>query len=135
MALDPRLECLPEHEGPAFRTWQLIMQTTMGNVMKPSGFQFNSDDSIKNKSVDQNPIDNKKPPLKPAEEFISLDNSNLISGQSDKANSDESNLKRKKSQSSSDESSGNSGDDEDNQKKKFAPWKTKEDPYPENAYG
>lgn len=60
MAVDPRLERLPEHEGPAFRTWQLIMQTTMGSVITqaPSGFHFSND--LQQKSIS------------PGDEFIAL---------------------------------------------------------------
>lgn len=114
MALDPRLECLPEHEGPAFRTWQLIMQTTMGKVMQPSGFQLNSSDTIKKA-------------LPKADEFIPLVNTNESSTNSENEN----NLKRKKSQSS-EVSSDDDNDEKDNIN--IAPWKGCEK-YPENAYG
>ena len=67
MAVDPRFERLPEHEGPAFRTWQLIMQTTMGSVVQ----QQSTGGQIQLSNV---PKPRHKPA--PAEDFIPLGSSN-----------------------------------------------------------
>lgn len=131
MALDPRLECLVEHQGPAFRTWQLIMQTTMGKVVptpSPAGFQFQNNNTVKKKTA---------APLPPAEEFISLESPTRT-----KANEEDlMSLKRKKSVSNSDSSStssSSSSSDEEEMEQNFmsnvAPWK-KAISYPENALG
>ena len=110
MALDPSLERLPEHDGPAFRTWQLIMQTTMGSVVQqhPSALQLADVPHAKSK-------------LLPAEEFIPL-NSDAKStlDTTDKAAADKA-PKRKKENSN--EQSNN-----------FTPWKTI-DHYPEDPVG
>lgn len=131
MALDPRLECLVEHQGPAFCTWQLIMQTTMGKVVQtpsPSGFQFqnNNNTSVK-----------KKVSLPPVEDFISLETTT-----NNKEDNDILSLKRKKSISNSDSSSvsssssSSSSDDDEDQSfsGNVSPWK-KIQSYPENALG
>ena len=114
MAVDPRLECLPENEGKAAVMWGLILQTTMGQVMKPAS------------SV------NRSPPIKPfqaGEDYISLTtdsvNNNLDLGEK----YSEKNYKRKKSVCSSSDSS----EDEDD-KLNFAPWK-KCEKYLENVTG
>lgn len=79
MAVDPRLERLPEHEGPAFRTWQLIMQTTMGSVIpQPSTSGFHFANGLQQKSQ-----------MSPGEEFIAL-NQETMNTKEDKV------LKRKK---------------------------------------
>ncbi|XP_065676739.1 terminal nucleotidyltransferase 4A-like isoform X1 [Hydra vulgaris] len=119
MAVDPRLECLPEHEGPALRTWNIIMQTTMGKVIKPASFCF---DPSKQNTFD-------KRSFKVGEDFISLNNSNAnkkfdlyeaksISGQD-----------TKKSQQSD-----FTDDEDENNNIHNAPWK-KCAKYPENANG
>ena len=108
MAVDPRFERLPEHEGPAFRTWQLIMQTTMGSVVQqsaaPAGPILNNNNVKLNKSK-----------FAPAEDFISLntEKSDSENGESD----NNKNFKKKK------EDSG-----------PYIPWKTR-DHYPENPVG
>lgn len=130
MALDPRLECLVEHQGPALRTWQLIMQTTMGKVVptpSPAGFRFQNNNTVKKKT---------SIPLPPADEFISLE-----SPTGTKVNEEDLlSLKRKKSISNSDSSStsSSSSSDEEELEQNFmsnvAPWK-KATSYPENALG
>lgn len=106
MAVDPRLESLPEHEGPAFRTWQLIMQTTMGSVVQQQqpGIQYNEGIKTKNK-------------FSPAEDFISLNNDQESNGNNE--------LSDEKKKEANDESSSN---------KIFTPWKTI-DHYPEDPVG
>jgi len=130
MALDPRLECLPEHQGPAFRTWQLIMQTTMGKVVQtpsPAAFQFQQ--SLKQAKTQ---IDAAKVPFKSGEDFISLD-SVSTNKNSDKAEGDNTSLKRKKSASST-ESLSSLEDEHTFKSEGVSPWKTYEK-YPDNVYG
>ena len=115
MAVDPRLECLPEHEGPALRTWNIIMQTTMGKVMKPSGFCF---DTSKSGTYFDN-----RGSFKAGEDFISLSYDNSCQKN---VNSEQISKKSVPSDSSEDE--------DDNNNTNYAPWKRCEK-YPENANG
>ena len=106
MAVDPRLERLPEHEGPAFRTWQLIMQTTMGSVVQQqqqSGPQQNDGGRPKSK-------------FSPPEEFISLNSSS-------EGNRDVDKTSKKKREN-----------EDKNTSKIFMPWKMRES-YPEDPVG
>ena len=119
MAVDPRLERLPEHQGPAFRTWQLIMQTTMGKVMQPPSppyFQFNSTGKGK-----------------PAEDYISLKSSSEDGEDDDdkeniRTDRTKHNMKRKK-----DKHVGSDSSEDEDDRPPVAPWK--KNPYPEDAYG
>jgi len=112
MALDPRLERLPEHDGPAFRTWQLIMQTTMGSVVQqqPAGLQLADVPCPKSK-------------FGPGEEFIPLhsDSKNTTDKTADKTHDDKASKRKKEST--------NNG-----QLNHFIPWKTREH-YPEDPVG
>jgi len=112
MAVDPRFERLPEHEGPAFRTWQLIMQTTMGSVVQQqaTGGQIQLSNVPKPRS---------KPA--PADDFIPL-------GSSKKENQIEENdeaPKIKKEKQAPKEAVAD---------ELFIPWKT-HDHYPEDPVG
>lgn len=123
MAVDPRLECLPEHEGPAFRTWKLIMQTTMGKAIQPpspSVFQFDE-----------------KFPFRAGEDFIPLSakadelatcGTSALEDKSADSNERFLNMKRKKGEISSSDSS-----EDEEEKPPVAPWKRRK--YPANAYG
>ena len=112
MAVDPRLVCLPEHEGPAFHTWQLIMQTTMGKAMQPASpsFQFAE-----------------KFTFKPGEDFIPLNSTPFANNN----NGPTQKMRRKKSHPHSSPGSSSSEDEDD--KPPIAPWMKRR--YPENAYG
>ena len=109
MAVDPRSERLPEYEGPAFRTWQLIMQTTMGSVVQQS--------SVVGPAVLNNQIKLNKSKFAAAEEFISL---NSESPKTEDSVLDSS----KKLKESKKEDSG-----------PYIPWIKKGTHYPENPIG
>lgn len=106
MAVDPRFERLPEHEGPAFRTWQLIMQTTMGSVVQQSTAPAGP---ILNNNVKSN-----KSKFTPADDFISL---NTEKSDSETGDLDSNNKSKKKKEDSG----------------PCIPWKTRD--YPENPVG
>ena len=111
MAVDPRFERLPEHEGPAFRTWQLIMQTTMGSVVQQQA-------ATAGPVLNNNHIKSNKSKFGPAEDFISL---NTEKSESETGDSDV-NRPKKKKESKKDDSGP------------YIPWKTR-DHYPENPVG
>ncbi len=120
MALDLRTyNCLPEHEGPAFRTWSQIIQTTAAssnNLASP----LLSPNSWSN-------LESSFPPLQPAEDFLPFNNEK---NDSEKRNED-------------DETDGSHSQRKKNKTDRclddavlsltYAPWKQSD--YPENAYG
>ncbi len=118
MALDLRLyNCLPEHQGPAFRTWSQIIQTTAmnGNLASP----LLSPTSCSS-------LESSFPSLIPAEDFLPF-SQNGDSGKHEQ--DDNASLGKRKRPDRSE----NARFLEDVSHLTFAPWKTSS--YPENAYG
>ena len=116
---------MPEHQGPAFRTWSQIIQTaamSAGSSTSP----LLSPNSYAN-------LESSFPSLSPAEEFIPFNDSKKGSAANEEENVTQENGslgKRKRL--------GHAADDprvelEDASYLTYAPWKRKT--YPENAYG
>ena len=81
MAVDPLIDRLPEHEGPASITWNLIMKTTMGSVVpQPPASGFNLSKT-------------KKPKMTAGEDFIALEKENERNEEGKKKQSSKSPIK------------------------------------------
>lgn len=121
MVENPQLECLPEHRGPAFNTWQIIMQTAMEKSLQPSPPsepQLATDNGKKSSAPDE--VDQGKTT---EDTNSSVDDSDMTT--------DEKQANRKKSLTSS--SSVDSTEEADS-KIGVAPWKSYP-LYPQNTHG
>ena len=122
MAVDLRsYNCLPEHQGPAFRTWARIIQTAAMSsgtptspLLSPNGY-VNSDNTFAN--------------LIPAEEVIQLKSTDDTRKQ--RGFGETSNSGSRKTGHDENQASGSQVVDVPSLL--YAPWKKRS--YPENAYG
>ena len=129
MAVDYRsFNCLPEHQGPAFRTWSRILQTaTMSSTASPTS-PILSPNSYSN-------LESSFPKLVPAENFIPFESSK--NGDRKNHIGPETTLDSNNQGRVLDE--GKNGLTENGKHRNdvsiltYAPWKKKS--YPENVYG
>ena len=128
MAVDYKsFNCLPEHQGPAFRTWSRIIQTATMSSVSPTS-PLLSPNSYSN-------LESSFPRLIPAEEFIPFES---IKNGGQKKHSSHENPKDSNSRGTifNDGENGliSSGKQADKiTALTYAPWKKQS--YPESAYG
>ena len=129
MAVDYRsFNCLPEHQGPAFRTWSRILQSaTMSSSTSPTS-PLLSPNSYSN-------LESSFPKLIPAENFIPFE-TNKSDEKANRSNF-ETHLNSNNQERMLDEGqnglTANGEHSSDVSILTYAPWKRKS--YPENAYG